>query len=71
MVNPHRATVKGKTPLKARDIDGPDIRAGLAYILAAAIADGTSHVGNAHLMDRGYEAIEKRLAGVGLKITRS
>lgn len=71
VVNPHRATVKGKTPLKARDIDGPDIRAGLAYILAAAIADGTSHVGNAHLMDRGYEAIEKRLAGVGLKITRS
>ncbi|MES2135282.1 MAG: UDP-N-acetylglucosamine 1-carboxyvinyltransferase [Patescibacteria group bacterium] len=71
VVNPHRATVKGKTLLKARDIDGPDIRAGLAYILAAAIADGTSHVGNAHLMDRGYEAIEKRLAAVGLSISRN
>ena len=70
MVNPHRAIVKGKTPLKARDIAGPDIRAGLAYILAAAIADGTSKVGNAHLMDRGYEKIEKRLAGVGLQIKR-
>lgn len=70
VVNPHRATVKGKTPLKARDIDGPDIRAGLAFVLAAAIADGTSHVGNAHLVDRGYEAIEKRLASVGLSISR-
>lgn len=71
VVNPHRATIKGKTPLKARDIDGPDIRAGLSFILAAAIADGTSHIGNAHLVDRGYEAIEKRLASVGLQITRS
>lgn len=69
--NPHRAEVKGPTPLKARDIDGPDIRAGLAFILAAAIADGTSHVGNAHLMDRGYEAIEKRLGAVGLSISRN
>jgi len=69
--NPHRAEVKGPTPLKARDIDGPDIRAGLAFILAAAIADGTSHVGNAHLVDRGYEAVEKRLSAVGLSISRN
>ncbi len=69
--NPHRAEVKGPTPLKARDIDGPDIRAGLAFILAAAIADGTSHVGNANLVDRGYEAIEKRLSAVGLSISRN
>lgn len=71
LVNPHRAIVKGKTPLKGREISGPDIRAGLAYILAATIADGTSKVGNAHLMDRGYENIEKRLAGVGLSIRRT
>lgn len=70
LVNPHRAIVKGKTPLKGREISGPDIRAGLAFILAAAIADGTSKVGNAHLVDRGYEKIEKRLAGVGLSIER-
>lgn len=71
LVNPHRAIVKGPSALRSRDIDGPDIRAGLAFILAAAIAEGTSHVGNAHLMDRGYEAIEKRLAGVGLSIQRT
>jgi UDP-N-acetylglucosamine 1-carboxyvinyltransferase len=71
LVNPHRAIVKGPTPLKSRDIDGPDIRAGLAFILAAAIADGTSHIGNAHLVDRGYEQIEKRLAAVGLSIKRT
>ena len=68
--NPHKATVKGKTPLKARDIDGPDIRAGLAFILAAAVADGTSHVGNAHVIDRGYEKIEEKLSAVGLAIRR-
>jgi UDP-N-acetylglucosamine 1-carboxyvinyltransferase len=70
LVNPHRAIVKGKTPLRAREISGPDIRAGLAFILAAAIADGTSKVGNAHLVDRGYEKIEKRLSGIGLSIKR-
>ncbi|MES2014303.1 MAG: UDP-N-acetylglucosamine 1-carboxyvinyltransferase [Patescibacteria group bacterium] len=69
--NPHRAEIKGSKSLKARDIDGPDIRAGLAFILAAAIADGTSHVGNAHLVDRGYESIEKRLQAVGLSISRN
>ncbi|MDE2079022.1 MAG: UDP-N-acetylglucosamine 1-carboxyvinyltransferase [Patescibacteria group bacterium] len=70
VANPHRAIVKGSTPLKGRAIAGPDIRAGLAYILAAIIADGTSTVGNAHHMDRGYAAIEKRLAAVGVPITR-
>jgi len=68
--NPHKATVRGRTPLKARDIDGPDIRAGLAFILAAVSAEGTSHIGNAHLIDRGYEKIEEKLSGVGLLIKR-
>lgn len=70
LVNPHRATVKGKTPLKARNIASPDIRAGLAFVLAAAIADGTSIVGNAHFIDRGYERVEERLKKVGLAIER-
>lgn len=71
VINPHRATVKGKTPLKARAIQSPDIRAGLAYILAAVVADGQSTVGNAHHIDRGYADIEKRLAAVGLDIRRA
>lgn len=70
LANPHKATVKGPTPLSARDIDGPDIRAGLAFILAAIIADGTSRVGNAHLVDRGYEKIEERLRALGVTMTR-
>lgn len=70
IMSPHRAIVKGPTPLKARDIVGPDIRAGLAFVLAAAIADGTSHVGNAHLVDRGYQRIEERLKPLGLDISR-
>ncbi len=68
--NPHKATIKGPTPLKARDIDGPDIRAGLAFLLAAAVAEGKSKVGNAHLIDRGYERIEDKLASLGLPIQR-
>ncbi len=70
VVNPHRANVKGSTPLTGRDIATPDIRAGLAFILAAAIADGKSNIGNAHLIDRGYEKIEERLSAVGLSIKR-
>ncbi len=68
--NPHKATFKGPALLKARDIDGPDIRAGLAFILAGIIAEGVSKVGNAHLVDRGYESIEKRLSALGVSIQR-
>jgi UDP-N-acetylglucosamine 1-carboxyvinyltransferase len=68
--NPHKAVIKGPALLKARDIDGPDIRAGLAFILAGIIAEGQTKVGNAHLVDRGYEKIEERLRALGVSITR-
>lgn len=70
VVNPHKAIIKGKTPLKARNIDGPDIRAGLAFLLAAAIATGESKIGGAHLIDRGYEKIETKLSALGLDVRR-
>ncbi len=70
LLSPHRAKIIGPTPLSAADIDTPDIRAGLAFVLAAIIAKGKSKVGNAHLIDRGYEAIEKRLSAVGVDIRR-
>jgi len=70
VVNPHKAIIKGATSLKARNIDGPDIRAGLAFLLAAAVADGESIIGNAHLIDRGYERIEEKLKSLGLSIER-
>jgi UDP-N-acetylglucosamine 1-carboxyvinyltransferase len=70
LLSPHRAKIVGKTFLNAADIETPDIRAGLAFVLAAIIAKGTSNVGNAHLIDRGYESIEKRLSAIGVSIRR-
>lgn len=68
--NPHTMTVKGPSLLKGRELDGPDIRAGLAYILAATIARGRSVINNVHYIDRGYERIEERLKAVGVDIER-
>jgi UDP-N-acetylglucosamine 1-carboxyvinyltransferase len=70
METPHRARIKGPTPLKGADIMSPDIRAGLAFILAAAVAKGESKIGNAELIDRGYERIEEKLSKIGLSIKR-
>ncbi len=66
----HTMTVKGPTVLKGRELDGPDIRAGLAYILAAIVAKGRAVINNVHYIDRGYERIEDRLKGVGVDIER-
>ena len=70
MWDSHRALVKGPTLLKGKELDGPDIRAGLAYILAAIIAEGESVINNAYFIDRGYERIEERLQKIGGKIKR-
>ncbi|MEK7063440.1 MAG: UDP-N-acetylglucosamine 1-carboxyvinyltransferase [Patescibacteria group bacterium] len=69
-ISPHRARVVGKRALRAADIETPDIRAGLAFILAGIVAEGTTRVGNAHLVDRGYEKIEERLRAIGVAIRR-
>lgn len=69
--NPHQITVHGPTKLKARNLTGPDIRAGLAYIIAALLADGTSTIENVHLIDRGYQDIEGRLTKLGATIERT
>lgn len=66
----HRALVKGPTPLRGRELEGPDIRAGLAFLIAGLIASGESLVNNVYHIDRGYEAIEKRLAPLGANIMR-
>lgn len=66
----HTMTVKGPTILKGRELDGPDIRAGLAYVLAAIVAKGRSVINNVHYIDRGYERIESRLRSVGVDIER-
>ena len=68
--NPQQISIKGKTPLIGHDLESPDIRAGLAFLLAAAIAEGRSTIDNVYHIDRGYEHIEERLQKLGLDIKR-
>lgn len=66
----HRVLINGPTPLFARRVESPDIRAGLAFVIAAAIADGESLIENVYQIDRGYERIDKRLKALGVDIRR-
>jgi UDP-N-acetylglucosamine 1-carboxyvinyltransferase len=70
VMNPHKILVRGPTPLSRKELEGPDLRAGLAYIMAATVAEGTSTISNAYVIDRGYERIEERLQKLGLNIKR-
>ncbi len=70
MYDAHHVTIKGPTPLRGKDLQSPDIRAGLAFLIAATVAEGKSVIGNAYLIDRGYEKIEKRLKKIGVEIKR-
>ena len=69
--DPHRGLVHGPTPLRGREIESPDIRAGLAFLLAALIAKGESRINNIYQIDRGYERIEERLNALGASIIRN
>lgn len=66
----HRAIVHGPTPLRGREIESTDIRAGLAFVVAGMIAKGESKVSNIYQIDRGYEKIEERLNNLGANIKR-
>jgi UDP-N-acetylglucosamine 1-carboxyvinyltransferase len=73
LCDPHRAVVVGhdhKITLRAGRMASPDIRAGIALLIAALGADGTSRIDNIEQIDRGYENIEARLNALGAKITR-
>lgn len=73
LCDPHRAVVIGhdkKIRLKARRMTSPDIRAGIALLIAAMSANGTSIIANIAQIDRGYECIEKRLNALGANIKR-
>ena len=70
MLDPHRVIVKGSTFLKAKKLESPDLRAGLAFIIAGILAKGDTLVNNIYLIDRGYERIEKRLQVIGVDIRR-
>ena len=66
----HRAIVVGPARLSASLITTPDIRAGMALLIAALCASGTSEIHNINQIDRGYEAIDQRLAALGARIRR-
>lgn len=66
----HSMIVKGSTPLVGKEIVVPDLRAGFAYVMAAAIAEGTSTLTGLHFLDRGYEHIGPKLASLGVDVVR-
>jgi UDP-N-acetylglucosamine 1-carboxyvinyltransferase len=70
MWDAHRVSVSGPAKLKGRELVGPDIRAGLAFVIAALTAHGKSVISNAYYIDRGYERIEERLRTIGADIKR-
>jgi UDP-N-acetylglucosamine 1-carboxyvinyltransferase len=70
LCDPHRAVVNGPTRLYGERLASPDIRAGMALLLAALAADGESVIGNVGEIDRGYERIDERLRGLGAAIER-
>ncbi len=70
LCDPHRAVIVGPTSLRRQVMSSPDIRAGMALLMAALCADGTSEIQNIEQIDRGYERLDERLADLGAKIIR-
>jgi UDP-N-acetylglucosamine 1-carboxyvinyltransferase len=68
--DPHRAVVSGPSRLHGERMESPDIRAGMAILIAALCADGKSEIGNIRQIDRGYERIDERLRALGARIER-
>lgn len=71
LCDPHRALVQGPTPLRGKRIESPDIRAGIAMVIAALIAEGETVIDNIYQIERGFENIEARLKALGAKIAKS
>ena len=70
LCDPHRVVVTGPAPLYGQRMSSPDIRAGMAMVIAALCAEGRSTIGDAYQIDKGYERIDERLRGLGAHIER-
>jgi UDP-N-acetylglucosamine 1-carboxyvinyltransferase len=70
LCDPHRAVITGPTQLRGHRVESPDIRAGMAMLIAALCAEGRSEIGNIRQIDRGYERIDERLRALGARIER-
>jgi UDP-N-acetylglucosamine 1-carboxyvinyltransferase len=68
--DPHRAIVTGPRRLRGSRLESPDIRAGMAMLIAALCADGRSEIGSVEQIDKGYERIDERLRELGAQIER-
>lgn len=71
LCDPHRAVVVGPAELRGGTVESPDIRAGMALLIAALGAKGTSEIHNIRQIERGYERIDERLRALGARITRT
>ena len=71
LCDPHRVVVTGPATLFGERLESPDIRAGMAMVLAALCAEGRSTIGNIRQIDRGYERIDERLQALGAAIERA
>ena len=70
LCDPHRAIVSGPSRLHGERMESPDIRAGMAMLIASLCAEGVSEIGNVGQIDRGYERIDDRLRELGARIER-
>jgi UDP-N-acetylglucosamine 1-carboxyvinyltransferase len=70
LCDPHRAVVTGPCELRGQRMESPDIRAGMAMLLASLCADGSSTIGAVYQIDKGYERIDERLRALGAQIER-
>jgi UDP-N-acetylglucosamine 1-carboxyvinyltransferase len=70
LCDPHRCVVSGPSRLRGGTVESPDIRAGMAMLLAALAAEGTSTINNIGQIERGYEKIHERLSALGARIER-
>jgi len=71
LCDPHRVVVSGPSKLHAGTVESPDIRAGMAMLVAALAADGASTINNAGQIERGYERIHERLSALGAVVARN
>ncbi len=70
LCDPHRCIVLGPNRLLGEKLDSPDIRAGMALVIAALAAEGTSKIRNIGQIERGYESIDQKLISLGASIER-
>jgi len=70
LCDPHRAVVSGPSRLRGAELVSPDVRAGMALVIAALCAEGRSSIGNVYQIERGYESLASRLKALGARIER-